>query len=169
MSTAELEAKGFIPYQKFSGEQGARFAKSVNALDQLPKVAEWLFDQKGNLNNMRWGMMKTAMGEGNTMRGMLLQAAWAQIRNESGAAVTDREVSDLANQYVTNMLSIGDPAGMKAGIQRLGGDLKGYIDVMDPMGIHTMIIKKDPYKLEKKAAPRKPGESAADYLKRTGG
>lgn len=166
MSPKQLTAGGFVPFQKVQGEQAPRFAKAVNALGQLPTVVDWLFDEQGGLRNMRWLQMKSGVGEGNRMRGVLLQAAWSQIRNESGAAVTDKEVSDLANQYVTNMLSITDPTGMREGIERLGADLKGYVDVLDPTGANASLVRKDKFKLPGNLRPKKNSKAAKKVVRR---
>lgn len=152
MATDELAAGGFIPYKPLAGEQAARFAKAVNSIPNLSEVDKYLFDSKGNLQKMKWSKMKLGVGEGATIKGKLLQAAWAQIRNESGAAVTDKEVSDLANQYVSNMLSITDPKGIRDGLQRLGADLKGFVDTTDPTGVHQKVMGREPFKLNKTEA-----------------
>ena len=152
MATDELAAGGFIPYKPLAGEQAARFAKAVNSIPNLSEVDKYLFDSKGNLQKMKWSKMKLGVGEGAAIKGKLLQAAWAQIRNESGAAVTDKEVSDLANQYVSNMLSITDPKGIRDGLQRLGADLKGFVDTTDPTGVHQKVMGREPFKLNKTEA-----------------
>ena len=75
------------------------------------------------------------------MKGKLLQATWAQLRNLSGAAVTDQEITGMAEQYVTNMLAITNPEGVKDGIKKLYSDLEGYTTIIDPTGINRKIMK----------------------------
>lgn len=147
MATDKLAAQGYVPYKPLSSEIAARFSKSVQAVDALPELERWLFDARGNLDPMKWAQMKMGTGDGVKYHGLLLHALAAQIRNESGAAIQEFEVQNLAKQAAAEfMRGMTSSQGVMSGLQRLGMDLQGFINLSDPSGLHQGLIRKNPYK-----------------------
>ena len=138
---ANLYAQGYKPISKLSGELSARFAKSVNSVDQLPNLNAWLFDSQGNIDTTKFLKLKSGLGEGAKMKGILLQAAESEIRNLSGAAVPETEIKRQASEYVTGLLGLSSPQSIKDGITRLYQDLDGFVNTIDPNGVHAKIVR----------------------------
>jgi hypothetical protein len=136
-----LYAQGYKPISKLSGELSARFAKSVNSVDQLPTLNAWLFDDQGNIDISKFTKLKTGVGEGAKMKGILLQASEAGIRNMSGATVPEYEIKRQASEYVTGLLGLSSSESVKDGINRLYQDLDGFNNTVDPNGVYAKIVR----------------------------
>lgn len=146
MATDKLAAQGYVPYKPLTSEIAARFSKSVQAVDALPDLERWLFDVNGNVDKGKWSQLRLGAFEGVKMRGILEHAIEAQIRNVSGAAITEGEIKNQAKQASSNFMSITSDAGIAAGLERLGRDLQGFINLTDPSGLHQGLTRKNPYK-----------------------
>jgi hypothetical protein len=117
------------------------FPLAVNSLGELTAVKQWLFPS-GKLDMKRWSALQAGVGEGGRMKGKVVQALWAQLRKETGAAVTKEEAEAKFKEYLLGFRGVLDPEGIKNGIDRLHGNLTGFITQADPTGVHRKLLPK---------------------------
>lgn len=143
MTTPQMEASGFVPYKPLSATDEAVFPLAVNSVPELEKVYRWLFPN-GQLNKTNWAKLQAGVGEGAGMKGKVIQAVWAQLRKETGAAVTKEEAEAKFSEYILGMKGVTDPDGIKDGMRRLRDNLNGFIQQADPSGVHRKLLGANP-------------------------
>lgn len=139
MSPNELTTAGFVQYEPLAAGDGAIFPLAVNSISELDNVQKWLMP-KGKLNKKNWMKLQGNVGEGVGMRGKLTQAMWAQLRKETGAAVTKGEAEAKVQEYILGLRGIMDEDAIGDGINRLKGNLSGYVNQVDPSGLHRTMM-----------------------------
>lgn len=83
-------------------EQAAKISLQKRAIENIDKAKNILFDDEGDFNDRF--LINTFTGKGRTAKTLIKGAVEAQLRAESGAAVTESEVERATERFFPSLL-----------------------------------------------------------------
>jgi hypothetical protein len=136
-AAAEIQAVKPLP-----AEQAGKLGKLMSGFDSLKDVWSGLVKKDGTINRQLLAQMNmNAPGtKGRKLRRAITEAIWAQIRPETGAAMSIKEEEGLWDQYGPNILDPDEVVVDK--LNAIARTIANEISLMDPTGAHREMIKK---------------------------
>jgi hypothetical protein len=134
-AAAEIQAVKPLP-----AEQAGKLGKLMSGFDSLKDVWTGLVKKDGTIDRQMLAQMNlNAPGtKGRKLRRAITEAVWAQVRPETGAAMSIKEEEGLWDQYGPNILDPDEVVIDK--LNAMARTISNEISLMDPTGAHRKMI-----------------------------
>jgi hypothetical protein len=141
-AAAEIQAVKPLP-----AEQAGKLGKLMSGFDSLKDVWTGLVKKDGTIDRQMLTQMNlNAPGtRGRKLRRAITEAIWAQIRPETGAAMSIKEEEGLWDQYGPNILDPDEVVIDK--LNAIARTIANEISLMDPTGAHRKMIQEGQAKM----------------------
>jgi hypothetical protein len=141
-AAAEIQAVKPLP-----AEQAGKLGKLMSGFDSLKDVWNGLVKKDGTIDRQMLTQMNlNAPGtRGRKLRRAITEAIWAQIRPETGAAMSIKEEEGLWDQYGPNILDPDEVVIDK--LNAIARTIANEISLMDPTGAHRKMIQEGQAKM----------------------
>ena len=153
-----IQAKSQMqPFKSLSGEGSTKLSLAT-AGEKAAQNAKALLFPQGGAESFQRGLSSGASnpfirsigwpgvdkGQAQRVYSNLKRAYKAQLRLESGAAITDKELDDQAEQYTSNFFADKDAAFEN--LEALEGMLRSVRTTMDPSGMYSGMVTPSDYR-----------------------